>query len=221
MDKEILEAINNLSTQVGTVTTALTEVTGRIEKIEASTAETTAAMQAGKEHMAKVEPHAAMLESCAAAMEKDGIGGHSRMGHVKACRAMADHLRAAAATGKLADSWPGFDGFYAAAEVKPEVKTDTADNSEVKVLKDQVASLTTKITDMQAASARNSTAPERKTLTPQITALLARAGVTLPGGDNAKLAVADLDKAFASSNLEPVKRMEVKNALSKAGLLAA
>jgi hypothetical protein len=221
MTKEILEAITNLSTQVSTVITNVETVTGRLDKIEASQAETTAAMQAGKEHMAKVEPHAAALESCAAAMEKDGIGGHSRMGHVKACRAMADHLRAAAATGKLADSWPGFDGFYAAAEVKPEVKTDPAENPEVKVLKDLIASLSTKMSDMQAAASRSSAPAERKTLTPQITALLARTGITIPGGDNAKLAVADLDKAFASSNLELVKRMEVKNALSKAGLLAA
>jgi hypothetical protein len=221
MSKEILEAITNLTTQVGTVITTVGNVTGRLDKIEASQAETTAAMQAGKEHMAKVEPHAAALEKVADDMEKDGIGGHPRMGHVKACRAMADHLRAAAATGKLADSWPGFDGFYAAAEVKTEVKADPVESAEVKALKDKVASLGTTVADMKAASARQSAPAERKTLSPQITALLARNGVTLPSGEDSKIAVADIDKAFASSGLEPIKRMELKNALLKAGILAA
>jgi hypothetical protein len=222
MTKEILEAITKMGEQMGSVTTTLGTLTGRLDKIEASQEEAATAMKAGKEHMAKVEPHAAALESCAAAMEKDGIGGHSRMGHVKACRAMADHLRAAAATGKLADSWPGFDGFYAAAEVKPEVKAaDDAKDKEIKELKDQVSSLGTKVKDMEAASRRKAEPAERKTLTPQITSLLARNGITLPSGDNTKLAVADIDKALASSGLEPVKRMEIKNTLSKAGLLAA
>ncbi|MCE9565837.1 MAG: hypothetical protein K8U57_27750 [Planctomycetes bacterium] len=221
MTKEILDAIAKLGEQVGTVTTAVESVTGRLEKIEASQAETTTAMQAGKEVLAKVEPHAAALEGIAAAMEKDGIGGHTRMGHVKACRLMAEHLRAAAATATLADAWPGFDGFHAAAEVKTETKVNVGESAEVKALKDQVAGLTTKIADMQASATRKAEPAERKTLTPQITALLARNGITVPADGSAKLAVADLDKAFASSSLEPIKRMEVKNALSKAGLLAA
>ena len=221
MTKELLEAINAMGEKFAPVTAAIETITGRLDKIEASTAETTAAMQAGKEHMAKVEPHATALENIADAMEKDGIGGHARMGHVKACRAMADHLRAAAATGKLADSWPGYDGFHAAAEQKTEVKTEVTESPEVKALKEQVASLTTTVKDMQAAAVRKAEPAERKTLTPQITSLLARSGITLPTGNDAKLSVADLDKAFASSTLEPVKRMELKNALSKAGLLAA
>jgi hypothetical protein len=222
MSKELMEEFKKMLTEtIAPVTEQIGTVTTRLDKIEASTAETTAAMQAGKEHMAKVEPHAAALESCAAAMENDGIGGHARMGHVKACRAMADHLRAAAATGKLADSWPGFDGFYAAAEVKTEVNTAPIESAEVKGLKDQVATLNTKFADMQAAAARNSAPAERKTLSPQMTALLARSGVAMPSGENAKIPMADIDKAFASSSLEPVKRMELKNALLKAGLLDA
>ena len=221
MTKEILDAINGLVAQVGTVTTSLEAVTGRLDKIEASQTETTAAMQAAKDHMDKIEPHAVALESCAAAMETAGIGGHPRIGHVKACRAMADHLRASAAMGKLADAWPGFDGFHASADNTAKTAADEAKDKEIKELKDQVSGQGTKIKDLEAAATRNSPAAERKTLTPQITALLARSGVTLPNGENAKLAVADLDKAFASSNLEPVKRMELKNALDKAGLLAA
>jgi len=218
MTKEILDAIAALGQQVGTVTTTLTTVTGRLDKIEASQEETATAMQAGKEHMAKVEPHAAALENVADAMEKDGIGGHGRMGHVKACRAMADHLRAAAATGKLADSWPGFDGFYAAAE-KTEAKP-AAESEEVKALKDQVSSLNTKLTDMQAAAAKQSTPADRKTLAPAITHLLARSGLSLPEGGKS-LSVGEVDKMLASSTLDPVQKMELKSALSKLGAIAA
>ena len=224
MTKEILDAITGLSAQVTTVITKLGTVTGRLDKIEASQTESAAAMQAGKEHMAKVEPHAAALESCAAAMEKDGIGGHSRMGHVKACRAMADHLRAAAATGKLADSWPGFDGFYAAAEVKPEVKIPikALKAAKMKALKDQVASLNTKITDMQAAGTRNSPAPERKTLSPQISQLLARNSITLPDGDNASSPLGEVNKMLANFHAwNRQQKMELKGALAKAGMLDA
>jgi hypothetical protein len=212
MSKEILEAITKLGEQVGTVTE-------RLEKIEASQAEAVKTIQAGKEHMAKVDPHASALEKVADDMEKDGLGGHARMGHSKACRAMADHLRASAATGKLADQWPGFDGFYAVADVKTEVKVDPGEAPEVKALKDQVASLTTTVTDMKAAATRVSAAPERKTFTPQVTALLNRNGITLPEGDK-KLGVGELNKMLASANLEPVQRMEIKNAFEKAGILA-
>ena len=218
MSKEILEALAALGEQVGTINTGLTTVTGRLDKIEASQAETATAMQAGKEHMAKVEPHAAALESCAAAMEKDGIGGHARMGHVRACRAMADHLRASAAMGNLADSWPGFDGFHAAAqksEAKPEVESP-----EVKALKDQVASLTTTVTDMKAAATKQTAPAERKTLSPSITSLLARSGLSLPDGGKT-MSVGEVDKMLAGSSLDPMQKMELKSALTKLGHLAA
>jgi hypothetical protein len=225
MSKEILEAIAALGTQVTTATTTLGTLTTRLDKIEASQAEVTTAMQAGKEHMAKIEPHAAALESCAAAMEKDGIGGHARMGHVKACRAMADHLRAAAATGKLADSWPGADGFYAAAET--HAKKDDAENADVNALKaematmkDQNAALNTKLEDMKASALKNTPAPERKTLSPHFTSLLARSGLSLPDGDK-KLTIGEVDKMLATSTLDPVQRMELKSSLQKHGAVAA
>jgi hypothetical protein len=195
----------------------------RMDAIEAAQAETANAMQAGKEHMAKVEPHAAALESCAAAMEKDGIGGHATNGHVKACRAMADHLRAQAAMGKLADAWPGFGGFYAAAN-DTATAAPAKDNEEIKALRtefaDQLGALQTMLKDMQAAAKQQSPAPERKTLAPQVTSLLARAGITLPEGDK-KLTVSEVDKTLAGCNLDNRQRLEVKNALSRSGLLAA
>jgi hypothetical protein len=119
----------------------------------------------------------------------------------------ADEAKAAAAEEAKANADKAAQALQAAADKK------------LKEVEDKLSAAQTQIKDLQAAAARNAEEPGRKTLTPQVTALLARSGVTLPG-DNGKLSVGDLDKALASSNLEPVKRMELKNALSKAGILA-
>jgi hypothetical protein len=213
MSKEMLEEFKKMLDET------ISPVAERLGKLEAASEKAVGEMQAGKEHMAKVEPHAAALESCAAAMEKDGIGGHPRMGHVRACQAMADHLRASAAMGKVADAWPGFDGFHAAAEpAKPLV--DEAKEKEIAALKDQVASMNTKLDDMKASAIKNATPPERKTITPAFTQLLARSGLSLPDGDK-KLTIGEVDKMLASSSLDPVQRMELKSALGTKGMIAA
>lgn len=107
----------------------------------------------------------------------------------------------------------------AAEALKAAAEKEAEGSKQIKELQDKLAAQDTQIKDLQAAATKNASEPERKTLTPQVTALLARSGVTLPG-DNGKLSVADVDKAFVNASLEPVKRMELKNALSKAGLLA-
>ena len=218
MSKEILDEMKKLGDSVNET---IGKVNERLDKIEASSNEITKTMQAGAEHRAKVEPHAAALESCAAAMEKDGLGGHPTRGHVKACRAMAEHMRAEAAMGRLASEWPGFSGFQAAAEPDPAKKAaDEAKDKEIKELKDQVSSQGTKIKDLEAAATRNSQQADRKTLTPQITALLARGNISLPEGEK-KISLADVNRMLANSSLDPVQRMELKGRLEKAGLIAA
>jgi hypothetical protein len=105
-----------------------------------------------------------------------------------------------------------------AADLKAAAEKEASDKK-LKELEDKLASQETLIKDLQAAAAKNADEPARKTLTPHLTALLARGGVTLPG-DNSKLSVGELDKALATSALEPVQRMELKNTLEKSGLLA-
>jgi len=230
MTKEIMEAIEGLGKKLDDTKT---ELTGRIDKIEASASknqeEALKQINAGKEHMAKIEPHAAALESCAAAMEKDGIGGHHRTGHVKALRAMADHLRASAAMGKIADSWPGYEGFHASSETQTAGNNaanggnaaDPAKEKELSELKDKVSALTTQVADLKAKAASNTQDPGRKTVSPQMNALLARAGITLPQ-DGGKLSQVAVNKALEACNgLDPRTRMEIKGQLRNAGLLEA
>jgi hypothetical protein len=54
-----------------------------------------------------VEPHAAALEACSAAMQAAGIGLHPTTGHVGLVRRLADSMRADAAQGKLPHAFNG------------------------------------------------------------------------------------------------------------------
>ena len=107
-----------------------------------------------------------------------------------------------------------------AADIKAAADKEASDR-EMKELKDKLAAQETQINDLKAAATKTATEPTRKTLSPHVTALLARSGVTLPGEGGGKLTVGELDKALASANLEPVQRMELKNTLQKSGMLAA
>lgn len=220
--KEMLEGLASMKAMGETVS----KIGTRLDALETGIKP----MQAAAQHVSMVEPHAKALESCAAAMEKDGIGGHPTRGHVRACHAMAKHLRAEAAAGKLSSEWPGFEGDFgghsavrAAAETPEDKAAREAKDAEFKKLTDTVASMTTQIADMKAAAAKVATAPgaggqpERKSLTPQITALLAKAGIATVDGK--AMSVGEVDAAMSKVNLPSATKMEVKSALQRAGLL--
>ena len=61
-------------------------------------------------------------------------------------------------------------------------------------------------------------APARKTVSPAITALMARADLALPEGD-AKLNVGAVDAAMKKSNLNLEQRIQLKSELAAAGKL--
>jgi hypothetical protein len=64
-----------------------------------------------------VERHASGLESAAAAMAADNIGGESTRGHQALLKRMASAMRADAATGKLPFAYSD-GGYYASAAPK-------------------------------------------------------------------------------------------------------
>lgn len=88
-----------------------------------------------------------------------------------------------------------------------------------KPLIDSLAAAETKAKDAEAAAKLAAAAPERKTLAPGATKLLAKAAVTLPEGD-VKLSVADLDAKMKSASMTVDQRMVLKNELSRAGMLS-
>lgn len=191
--------------------------------------------------IAKVEKHASELEKAAEHMDAAGLGGHPTRGHAAIARNMAGDMRAQAAQGKMPFS---YDAFYAnAADVKSgadaEVKKAVeAASTEAKKaidevraaatkteteLKDQVKALETKLADVKAAAdkakAEGTVEVTRKTLSPGQNALLAKAGVELPG-EGKKLDVAAVDDAFKKAGLTTAQRVEVKTALARVGAIA-
>lgn len=88
-----------------------------------------------------------------------------------------------------------------------------------KPLVDKLAAAETKAKDAEAKAKLEAAAPERKTIAPMVTALLARASIGLPEGDK-QLAVGQVDEALKKTGLNIQQRIMVKNELSRVGALA-
>jgi hypothetical protein len=202
--KEILEAIGKLGE--------------RLEKIESGQA----SMQANKNVVEKVKPHADRLNDLADGMEAAAIGNHPTKGHVAHLRHMAASMMSDAHQGKMPHVYYASPGFFDAsrdnrADTRPAADEET--KKELGEVKASLANLTTVLKDVQAAQAKLANAPDRKTINPRITSLLAKAGVTLDS--DKKLTVAELDKALSGGSLPPQARIELKIGLERAGLLTA
>lgn len=204
------------------VTDGMTAVTGRLDKIEA--AEKDPKKIAAANMQPKVEAHAAALEACADGMTAAGIGGHDTRGHAVLARRMAAHLRAAAAMGELPHIYRDHDFFASANGEKKEGGTDSAAitaavEAAVKPLKDSLAATDTVIKDLKAAAFNKTGEPERKTLSPEITALLTK--LDIKASADGKLSVAQLDQVLDAQKLEGSERMAAKLRLQAQGLIAA
>lgn len=209
MDKEELKAL--LAETVAPVVT-------RLDALEASTAKLDEKIEAGKELHAKVAPFAEKLRACASGMQAAGVGMHATRGHVATLNRMADNMEAEAMAGSMPHIYRDHDWspMYAGADEAGAAKP----NAEVEALKAQVADLSTKLNDNIAAGRANANEPERKTLSPQITALLARADIAAPE-EGKKLTIGAVDKILAAGSLSISERIRLKQELSRANLLDA
>lgn len=182
----------------------------------------TTKLAASEETRNKIEPHAKALEACAGAMEAAAVGGHPHNGHVAVLRRMADSMRAEAAVGKVPHIYRDHDyaGTWAAGADGNVARTGAKEESpELKALRDQLASISTKMADLKAAAADSAKQPERKTIPPQITQLLAKAG--MGAEDDGKVSVAKLDAAMSGASMDLRQRMVLKQQLIRDNLLAA
>jgi len=210
MTKEELQAL---------LAEALKPVNDEIAALKAGQATVVESIQAGKELHAKVAPFAEKLRSCAASMQAAGIGVHATRGHVAVLNRMADNMEAEAMGGSLPHIYRDHDyaggTYYATAdEGKKPAETDAE-----KALKAQVSTLETQLKDLKAAAVDTVKGPERKTIAPHITALLAKAGEAI--GEDGKVSAAALDKAFNAAQLDTRQRLAIKIGLDRAGQLAA
>ena len=95
---------------------------------------------------------------------------------------------------------------------------ETAVEAATKPLIDKLAAAETVAKDAAEKLRLEASAPVRKTLTPQITALLARADLTLPA-DDTKMNVGAVDAAFKKAGMSVEQRILAKNELAAAGKL--
>jgi len=207
---------------------AVAPISQRLDKIEADATEVSKKIEANANVRAMVEPHAATIESCAASMEAAGVGADPKFGHASALRRMAGTMRAEAAVGKVPHIWRDHDyPTYAAADTRAVPAPSQADidasiakavEAATKPLLDKLAASETRIADVQAAARAAANPPERKTISPAISAILARAQIGVPEGDG-KLTVAQIDEATSKLNLPIGKRIQLKSELTRAGVL--
>lgn len=220
---------------------ALAPLSERLDKIENAATAANEKLEASKAVIDAVEPHAAALESCAAAMETAGIGCAADRGHVSVLKKMASDMRASAAMGKTPSAYR--DGYYAGAErregtaaepakldaaaiakavedaVKPLATKLDAAEARLTETGEALKSAETKLADVAAKRFDAAAEPARKTLSPAVTALLAKADLTVPD-DGGKLSVAKVDEALSKAGLNRDQRLTAKTALAHAGALA-
>jgi hypothetical protein len=161
-----------------------------------------------------VKPHAEALRNCAASMAAAGMGMHPKMGHVAHLHNMADSMEAEAAMGKMphvyqTDAWLG-----ASAEKEKPAEY----NSEMKKLVEEISCLTTKISDLEKAKFHAAAEPERKTISPEIKHLIAKAGIDVTG--EKKFTPAEVDSMLKDTGMSVAQRMQAKLGLSQAGKMA-
>lgn len=216
--EELKKLIEGVGTQVTTLAAQVAEIKKAPAKVEAGSVA----------HL--VKPHADRLHQVADDMEAAGIGAHPSRGHAAVLRHMADSMMAEAHSGKTPNIYGGVSGYYdasrdrrfdASAALKEAVEAATEEtNKKVGAIDKAIADITTTLKDLGAKVSAAASAPERKTLPPRITSLMAKGNLAVPQGDD-KLSVTAIDTALKGTSLSPQERIEVKLGLERAGLMAA
>jgi hypothetical protein len=182
----------------------------RLKNIESGESQRTLAASV----VEKVTAHADKIRAAADGLIAAKIGVHATRGYAAVLNHIADTMLSEAHAGRTPEIYVGL-GIAAAAEVP----ATPVESEEVKTLKASVANLTTLVTDLKAKATSESAPPARKTVDPQVTRLMARAGLEAPE-EGKQLEIGVVDAALTKANLPPEKRMELKAALRNAGALA-
>lgn len=216
--KELIAAVEALTASQKTITDSLAALATKVNAPPAP-------LQASLECRNMVEPHASALESAANAMQTAGVGAHPANGHVKVLHSMAASMRASAAMGQVPYIFRDHDYPFRASMETPDPALKAA-NDEIKAsvaaltdslkkVTDGLASITTQITDLKAAA--RPAAPERKTISAQLSQLLAKHKITPPeDGDPSKIDLTALTAALVEQGVSPEDRMIIKNRVARA-----
>jgi hypothetical protein len=200
----------------------LARLTERIDKIEKAGLEANASMQANKELIDLVHPHAEACRACAEGMRASGLGLHATRGHVAVMHRIAHHMESEAASGLVPSEIPSRI-FHDTNWMNASRETDPGVGSELKKLiegiKTEMGALGTKMADLQAKAFTDSASPQRKTLTPEIAALLNKAGL-LAAAEKGELDIETVDRTLEAAGIKGRAAIEAKLRLMEGGLLA-
>lgn len=177
--------------------------------------------------IAKIEPHAARLEAAAGQLEQDGVSGF----HL---RRVAAAMRADAAIGMMPrdlhdtvpnavlQSAPLFK-IEDAPEYKAIKAASDAQALELKATKDALDAQATVVKDMHASMLAQREPPARKTLTPEVNAVLHRMGLTEPGEGGGGIPMHKVDAAMdqMKDTLSTTDRIRFKTMLARDGVIQA
>lgn len=177
------------------------------------------------------------------------IGVSSPHGHVHHLRRLASHMRSEAGKGHLPAEFHGSDSYYASADPNRQQQTQSTEDDDVKVqdapefkalqasaektatdlktsqeelkkASEMMAVMNTTLADIKAEMQRARPSPDRKTVAPEIAAVLARVGLSAPDDETGQLSVGKLDAALAGMpNMDTSQRMYLKTQLARAGVI--
>lgn len=196
---------------------ALQPLSASIKEIQEGSTE----LRASAAMREKVRPHAEALRNCAASMEAAGIGHDPNRGHIKLLHNMAASMEAEAASGRLPQIYRDHDWTFHAASDGKQQDAGTKkpeDDPAVKALTDQIAALSTQVTDLKAAAVKNSPNPGRATVSAEVTHLLAKGGIKeVP---EAGLTEGQIDQMLQAAGVTGTQdRIAAKMKIANAGLL--
>jgi hypothetical protein len=205
MSKEILEKL----TEMEAANKALTE---KVEELAASNKKL---LEANASVSSAVKPAVDALRAGADAMDAAGVGGDAKRGHAVIARGMANDLEAAAAKGSRPQMYQTDDWLNASADDK---KADEGMDKKYKELEAAHDDLKTQIEDLKKTKFMEAGEPNRSTLPPQITALLASSNL-MPSGQGEKINIKSLDAAFDAAKMSTAQRISAKTALKSQNLI--
>lgn len=174
----------------------------------------------------QVKPHVSALNACADSMEAAGIGSDGKAGHAGVIRKVAAHLAAEAVSGRVPQIYRDHDYLpdarVEAAAIEAAVeKVGKAQAEALSKANDQIASLTTMVTDLKASAFKSADAPTRSTISPQIQTLLAKAGIKDEAIKDGKLTTEQVDTMLDAAGIRGTKAIETKLKLRHDGLMPA
>ncbi len=211
------EQLKQLLAGMSTMQDGITRLTAEVAEIKAGRG----ASLAGPV-IDQVKPHVDAINACAASMDAAGVGTDPKAGHAGVLRRVAAHMAAEAVSGRVPMVYRDHDYLPdARVEASADPKAiEAAQAAAMKPLQDALADLGTKFADLKASAFNSAPAPERKTLSPEIMTLLAKAGIA-PDEAKDKVSVSSIDKTLEAAGIKGRSAIEAKLKLMHAGLLPA